>query len=211
MSVAAVGRNGDLHMLLTCLKDVNTSLSRLNANMKQSLALVDETSTPWNRIPPVSHVTQSADLQTCQYNLDRGSFTVKKSWWDATNLNTGQKMDRICYEIRLFSRRAEMGLRSFMMHDIEITEADVYELLEELKNAPLEVLILSNVNLDDRGVDFFVQAMQEKCRGRWVNLTRISLVENSRISDASKKMIRKEWAKGYDRNNYPRERFFLFL
>lgn len=209
MSVEAVGHNGDLHALLACLHDVSTSTSRVSAT-KQSLALVNEANGPWHR-PPVSHLTPSGDLQTCQYNLDRGSFTVKNSWWDATNLNTRQKMGLVCYEIRLFSRRAEVGLRSFMMHDIEITEADVCELLEELKHVHLEVLILSNVNLDDQGVNFFVETMKEKCTGRWKNLTRISLVDNSRISDASKKMIRKEWTKQYGRNNYPRERFFLFL
>ena len=209
MSVAAVGLNGDLHALLACLNDVSTGPSRVSAT-KQPLALVDEANAPWDR-PPVSHLTQSGDLQTCIYNLDRGSFTVNNSWWDATNLNTRQKMDRICYEIRLFSRRAQVGLRSFMMRDIEITEDDVCKLLEELKDVHLEVLILSNVNLDDQGVNFFVEAMKEKCKGRWVNLTRISLVDNSRISDACKEMIRKEWTKQYGRNNYPRERFFLFL
>jgi hypothetical protein len=211
MSVTAGGRNGDLHVLLKCLNGVRTGPSRVDGSMKRSLALVDEANAPWNHIPRFWQEPPTAALQTCEYDLDRGSFEVKKSWWDTTHLDVTQRMDRICYEITLFDMKAAGGLRSFIMHDIDITEADVLMLLTVLEDQSLEVLVLVNVNLDDKSADLFARIMRQRCNGPWENLTRISLLENSRISDVCKKNVRKQWAIAYASRNSARMQYHLML
>jgi hypothetical protein len=97
------------------------------------------------------------------------------------------------------------------MHDIDITEADVLMLLTVLEGESLEVLVLVNVNLDDKSAGLFARIMRQRCNGPWENLTRIYLLENSRISDDCKKNVKKEWAIAYGSRNSERMRYHLFL
>jgi hypothetical protein len=211
MSVTAGDRIGDLHALLKCLNGARTGPSRADGSMKQSLALVDEANAPWNHIPTYPQVASTAALQTCEYDLERGCFKVKKLWWDTTHLDASKRMDQICYEITLFSRRVETGLCIFMMTDIDITEADVRILLTVLKDEPLEVLILKNVNLDDTGADLFARIIKERCLGTWKDLKLISLEDNPRISRSHKKNVEKAWTIAYASRNSARMQYHLML